>query len=575
MSGKDAFTSKIFRSLWIPAILSSVGWALSDIADAVVVGQRMGTTGLAAIALILPVYMINCMFAHGFGIGGSVRYSKLLGAGKPLEAVQGFNRIMQAALALSVLTAVLGNIYIVHLLRLLGTVPADGALFVATKSYLRILLTATPLFYLSNLLNYYLRNDDNGKLAGIGSVAGNLSDIGLNILFVLVLDMGTAGAALSTAIGQIIAILLYLPGVFGRANILQVKWQKPSVEYALGVFKEGLSGSATYLFQLIFLLMCNRVLIRAGNETAVAVFDLLQNTSYLLLYLYEGTNRAMQPLVSTYHGEHREAGKRTARNLAFLYGGTVGVLSALLIFLFPELVCRLFGIPGGEAAAMGASALRLYAVGAVFAGISLLSAGYLQSCNREKESLLIATLRGGAVLLPVTLLFSWLGLAWFWWLFPVTEILSLMIWLPVLLRHGAKQAQPGIWYGAVRGGNENISVLTAEVEAFCETKNADMKQIYYITLTIEEICLAILQNGFEEPENCCIELTLVAEQDGVFVLHIRDNAASFNPFALNTQKASEDGAFDMDAMGMMVIKKRAREFFYRRYGGFNSLVVKI
>ena len=65
MKNRDRFTGRIFRRMWGPAIISSAGWALSDIADAVVVGQRMGAVGLAAIALILPVYMINCMFAHG------------------------------------------------------------------------------------------------------------------------------------------------------------------------------------------------------------------------------------------------------------------------------------------------------------------------------------------------------------------------------------------------------------------------------------------------------------------------------------------------------------------------------
>lgn len=70
----DRFTGPMYRRLWAPAMLSSLGWALSDMADAVVVGQRLGTVGLAAISLILPVYMVNCMVAHGFGLGGSVRY---------------------------------------------------------------------------------------------------------------------------------------------------------------------------------------------------------------------------------------------------------------------------------------------------------------------------------------------------------------------------------------------------------------------------------------------------------------------------------------------------------------------
>ena len=102
----DRFTARMFRGLWVPAMLSSLGWALSDMADAVVVGQRLGAVGLAAIGLILPVYMINCMFAHGLGLGGSVRYSRLLSQGKTQEAADSFHGVLALALLFSVTTAV-------------------------------------------------------------------------------------------------------------------------------------------------------------------------------------------------------------------------------------------------------------------------------------------------------------------------------------------------------------------------------------------------------------------------------------------------------------------------------------
>lgn len=577
MNCTDHFTAKIFRRMWLPAIISSIGWALSDIADAVVVGQRMGTIGLAAIALILPVYMINCMFAHGLGIGGSVRYARLLGEGKPREAVESFNRVLHAALFISGLTAIAGNLLMTPLLRVLGTTPADGALFNAAGAYLRILISATPLFYLSNVLNYYLRNDDNARLAGAGSVTGNVVDITLNIFFVIFLGLGTAGAALSTMIGQIVAIFIYLPGVLDKTHILKLKRTMPAPHYAVAVFREGLSSSVQYLFSLVFLLACNNVLIRAGDHLSVAVFDMLQNASYLILYLYEGTNRAMQPLVSTYHGEHREDGKRTGLRYAFLYGLTVGGTLTVLIFAFPQLVCALFGLREAAAVQLGSYALRLYCLGAVFAGISILLSGYFQSCGRQQESLLLATLRGGAVLLPATLLFSLLGGTIFWWLFPVTELLSLALWLFSLKwrKHVVVPFDKDrVWRGTVRNGSEEIGTLTTEAEAFCARWDADAKQTYFVAMTIEEVCLAIIQNGFQNNYKKCIDLTLVAE-DGAFVLHIRDNALLFNPFALDTSKPDADGEFSIDALGMRVIKNKAKAFFYRRYGGFNSLVIKI
>jgi Na+-driven multidrug efflux pump len=557
-----------------------VGWALSDIADAVVVGQRMGSVGLAAISLILPVYMINCALAHGFGIGGSVRYSKLLGDGKAEEAVLSFNRVMRTALGVSVITAVLGNILMEGLLRALGAVSDDGALYSATKSYLRILVTAAPLFYLSNLLNYYLRNDDNGKLAGIGSVAGNMLDIALNMLFVLALGMGTAGAALSTAIGQAAAILIYLPGVLGKHSVLKIKKTAFAPGYAFSAFREGFAGSAQYLFSLVFIMLSNNYLIRAGGETSVAVFDMLQNAAYLILYLYEGTVRAMQPLVSTYHGERWDAGKRSALRLSFAYGGAAGMTMTIIIAVFARQVCALFGLGGGEAAVTGVFALRLFCAGSVFAGVSILSAGYFQSCGRERESFIVASLRGCAVLLPVTVMFALRGAGMFWWLFPVTEAVSLPIWMLAAKFYGRaeKAFDPSrIWHGSLRGKNEEIVAINERVEAFCEMWKAGENQIFYVTMTIEELCLAIMREGFNGANSggCYIEITVAAETDGTFTLHIRDNAVSFNPFTLRTDKAGWDGGFDMDAMGMSVIKRKAKDFFYRQYGGFNSLIVKI
>lgn len=217
----DRFTARMFRGLWVPAMLSSLGWALSDMADAVVVGQRLGAVGLAAIGLILPVYMINCMFAHGLGLGGSVRYSRLLSQGKTQEAADSFHGVLALALLFSVTTAVLGSVFMDPLLALLGTRSTDGALYAATRDYLQILVAATPLFYLSNVFNYYLRNDGSQRRAGAGSVIGNLCDIALNITLVLALDMGTRGAALSTALGQIITIAIYLPGFFDQKHTLR------------------------------------------------------------------------------------------------------------------------------------------------------------------------------------------------------------------------------------------------------------------------------------------------------------------------------------------------------------------
>ena len=576
---KDSFTGRMFRGLWIPAMLSSLGWALSDMADAVVVGQKLGTVGLAAISLILPIYMINCMFAHGFGLGGSVRYSRLLSQGKPQEAADSFHGVFWLALAFSAATAVLGSVFMEPLLALLGTRPADGALYDATKDYLQILVAATPLFYLSNILNYYLRNDGSQRRAGVGSVVGNISDIALNILLVLVLDMGTRGAALSTALGQIITICIYLPGFFSKKHTLRFALPgKHWVLSALSTLKAGMATSVQYLYQMIFFLVCNNLLIRLGGETAVAVFDVIQNTSYLILYMFEGTGRAMQPILSTYQGERNRQGKRNAVRLGFTAGLAVGGALIAFVELWPRGMCLLFGIAGSASETLACTALRLYGAAALFAGINILLCNYYQACENEKPSFLLETLRGVALLIPLTFVCYRLGLQHFWLLFLLTEAGSLAVFLLLGIGGRYKKAElpeERIFQRTILSNAADVMDVSRELEAFCEGWGAGMKQQMLATMTVEEIGMAILKHGFQGRTDGYIQLTAIMEENGQLELHLRDDATTFNPFDMETSRASKDGEFDMDSMGVLVIKQRAKDFFYRRYQGFNTLIITI
>lgn len=576
---KDGFTGKMFRRLWTPAMLSSLGWALSDMADAVVVGQKLGGVGLAAIGLILPVYMINCMFAHGLGLGGSVKYSKLMGKGKQDEAERCFGGVFWLAAIFSLATAILGNVFIEQLLGVLGTKASDGELYAATKGYLRILVSATPLFYMSNIFNYFLRNDESQRLAGLGSVVGNVFDIAMNVVFVIFLNLGASGAALATLVGQVIAIGIYLPGFFKKNGGLKFSLPNLSdIKSSFSAFKVGLATSVQYLYQMVFFLITNNLLIRLGGEAAVAIFDVLQNTSYLILYLFEGTSRAMQPILSTYQGEHNLEGRKRVMSLGLRSGLSVGGSLIVLVALFPGLMCSLFGIAGSSFEATAYTALRLYCAGAVFAGLNILICGYYQACGNEKPSFILETLRGGVILIPMTFLCRLFGLKYFWLLFLLTEVGSLFIfWLTSLGgRYKKAELSPErIYQKTVLSNSNDIIDASHELEAFCERWGADMKQQMLVTMTVEEIGMAILDKGFGGRTDGYIQITAIMHENGLLELHMRDDATSFNPFDMNTQKASADSDFDMDSMGVLVIKNRAKEFFYRRYQGFNTLIIMI
>jgi anti-sigma regulatory factor (Ser/Thr protein kinase) len=111
-------------------------------------------------------------------------------------------------------------------------------------------------------------------------------------------------------------------------------------------------------------------------------------------------------------------------------------------------------------------------------------------------------------------------------------------------------------------------------EEFCEENDANMKQIYCVRMCIEEVCQAIIENAFHRDGDEYIQLTLCFEQDGKVVIHLRDNAVSFNPFAMKTGRDYDDEE-NLASLGIQMVKKKAARFFYRRYAGFNTLTVEV
>lgn len=573
---QDQFTGKILIRLWLPALISSVGLALADIADAVVVGQQMGVTGLATISICLPIYMVLNIFMHSLGQGGSIRFAKLLGAGKQREAKECFSRIMYVGLLTSLLIAVFGNMFLTQVLAVLGTTPADGVLFESCRTYGGMILGGAPAFFLAFMGNYFLISGDRQKLASVGFIVANAADIALNVLLVLLLDMGVAGAAIATVAGMVIVDVMYIPAYIGKETFLRFCICKIDVREVWECFKTGFAVGIAYIFQFVFLLVANNLLMRTAGAAKVAVFDMLQNASYLILYLYEGARKAMTPLVGTYVGEQNRTGERRTLRLTLLWTSTAGLVMIAWFFLFPQSLCALFGLSGAGEITLGMRALRIYSLSAAFAGVNLLLEGYYQACGKEKNAYVLANLRGGLVLLPCTFLLAFLCAEHFWWLFFMTETVTLAVFLLWKRRFGEKDSGVSperVYQRTIRSQNADLSPLMDDVEQFCVHFEASMEQQYFVTMTVEEICAAIIRHGFLESDGY-IQITLIASENKDFELHIRDNAQSFNPFNMEAGDAPLDEA-SLDAMGIAMIRETAKDFFYRKYQGFNTLVVWI
>lgn len=581
----NRFGRKMFLRFLIPSLTTALFLGFSNIVDSLVIGQRMQEDGLAAVSLTLPLYMILYMLIFGLSTGGSLNYARLLGLGKVREARRHFTQTECAALICALVFVLTGLFLTPQVVRLLGALPEQGAVYQYTYDYVQILLFAAPSFFLFFTLYEFVRSDNGEVRATVGFAVTTVTAITLSFVFVLGLDTGVRGTIYAAVIGHAAGILIFATHFLAPGHVLRLTFGRLSVSEIRASFFKGLAGSSRYIMQFVFLYTANRILLQLFGTNGVAVFGLILNVGYFAMSVFDGCLATLQPLVATFIGEQNRSSARDVLGRSVLFGCAATAVIVAAGEIFAPDICRLFGITADETVRAGSIAVRIYLTSVLFAGYNTLCGGYAQAAGHEKWCWLMTLLRNFAVLMVCLIGFALTGrLALFWLMYPVTEIVSLLVWMLSIRISGSRLLNEAederILRTGISGGDSNLADVLQETEAFCEKWEASFKQSYYVTLTVEEICTAILENAFGKTDSAknsgYIQITLVSLTDGSFELHLRDNARFYNPFDAATKQITQTDSDETAAtVGILMVKQKAKGFFYRRYLGFNVLVITV
>ena len=569
---ETAFTDSMFRRLFRPTLFSALGLALGDIADALFVGIRIGGVGLATMSIVAPVYMVYNVLDIGIAVGASIHYIQATVKGKAKKGVEIFSQMFMFALAVSLLIAAVGSAAMPLILRVLGAGEPDGQLWIYTKQYLQIMFLGAPLTFLYFLLYYCVRCDDAEKLASAGYLIGYITDIAASAVFVLGFKMDVRGAILATVLGKAVGICIFSFHFTRKWAILRFRPVKPDIKLIFGVLKTGMSSSMGYVGQFAALLVVNNVLLRIGGENALAEFNIVQNVSYVAFAVFTALADTVRPLSGTFFTEHNYNAVRRVMSLGVWICVVSGAVVTLLCGIFASSICTVFGLTG-EALSGGTFAVRIFCLSVIPAGINKLYSAAFQATKREKLVFLISQLRTFVCFLASALVLSAFGLKWFWFSFLSAELITIAVWLPVS-RSRKQMASEKVFGYLLDTNSSNLADLLEKAEAFCEANEASPQQVYCVTICVEEVCQAIIENAFRKNGDEYIQITLCFEQNGTALIHMRDNAVSFDPFSMKTGRNYDEDEH-LASLGIQIVKAKAKRFFYRRYSGFNTLTVEV
>src|SRR5690554_5641381 len=191
----------------VPASIGILVMSLNVLVDTIFVGNWIGSIAIAAINVVLPVSFFIAALGMAIGIGGSSMISRALGANNKLRALKTFGNQISLTLLLTSVMVFLGLIFINDLIPAFG---GKGDIFEPAKIYYRIVLYGVPLLALCMMGNNVIRAEGKPKFAMIAMIIPSAGNLILDYVFIILMDMGMAGAAWATTISYGLCFLYVL-----------------------------------------------------------------------------------------------------------------------------------------------------------------------------------------------------------------------------------------------------------------------------------------------------------------------------------------------------------------------------
>lgn len=220
---------KLLVRFAIPLFLGNLFQQLYNVADSLVVGNFCGDEALAAVSSSGSLCYLLIGFFQGVFMGASVIISRRYGA-KDREGVDSaIHTTVIFAVITGVILSVLGICFTPIILHWMGT---PESVMPNSVLYFRI--------YCAGLLSLVLYNTSNGIFQALGDsrhplyylIISSVTNVILDLLFVAVLDMGVAGAALATVLGQCLSAALGFIHLFSGRFVVQLSWQKMKPDFS-------------------------------------------------------------------------------------------------------------------------------------------------------------------------------------------------------------------------------------------------------------------------------------------------------------------------------------------------------
>ena len=390
--------SKAVAKMAIPSVISSLVTVVYNMADTFFVGQTGDPLQVAAVSLTNPIFILMMAFANMLGMGGSAVLSVALGEKNEVRAKKASSLVTWASVAIGVVFALLLIVLMNPVLTLFG---ANAETCEFARGYTFHISYGAPFIIWSAAASFIVRAEGASREAMTGSMIGTIANIVLDPVFISGLHMGTAGAAIATTIGNVLASVYYLWYFLKKSRVLSLHWKYVTLrEGILGrICFTGLPTAIFSALMSVSTIILNQLLVVYGNDP-VAAIGIVFKANMFITFLQMGLANGVQPLLGYNYGSGDVKRFRGIESFTKKCCIITGIAATALYFFLREPIIRLF-ISDEDVVAYGVEMLVAYMLSGPVIGILFVNMNCMQSVGHAFPATVLSVLRQGILLIPL------------------------------------------------------------------------------------------------------------------------------------------------------------------------------
>ena len=416
---------KALMALGIPIMIGMLINALYNLVDAYFV-SGLGKSQMGAISVVFPLGQVVVGLGLMFGNGAASYLSRLLGRGDKDTADKVASTALYSSILIGAIIILLSAIFLKPILVMLG---ATETIMPYALKYARIYVLSCIFNVFNVTMNNIVSSEGAAKTTMCALLLGAVLNIGLDPLFIYTLDMGVEGAAIATAISQMVSTLVYLTYVLRKKSVFSfsIKEFSPTRQMITEILKIGVPTLVFQLLTSLSIALINRASSNYGDSVIAGMGAVTRITSMGTLVVF-GFLKGFQPIAGFSYGAKKFDRLREAIKTSIIWSTSFCLVVGLVMAVFSTQIISQFTEGDNQMILVGQKSLFANGITFILFGFYTVYSSLFLALDKGAAGFFLGACRQGVCFVPVVLLLPMVwGMNGILYAQPIADVISVVI----------------------------------------------------------------------------------------------------------------------------------------------------